>query len=247
MTQYDVRGLWLLAIIGAEALTIFVGPLAGMIVYLVLLVLLAVGASLVRTDPVHRFYLALGLVPLIRIVSLSMPLSDLSPLYSHLIMAVPILIGAAAVAVALRMRPADIGLAVHGIPLQVLVALLGVAIGLADYLILKPEPLIDALTWRSVLLPALALLVAGGFVEGLVFRGVLQGAAEASQDGGWIYVALVSAVLQMGHRSILHMVLAVGMALVYGWTVKRTGSILGVCLSQGIVNICLYLVFPFVY
>ena len=43
------------------------------------------------------------------------------------------------------------------------------------------------------------------------------------------------------------MVLALAMALVYGWTVKRTGSILGVCLSQGIANICLYLVFPFVY
>jgi membrane protease YdiL (CAAX protease family) len=247
LTQYDVRGLWLLSIIGAEALTIFVNPLGGMIVYLLLLLLLATGASLVRKDPIHRFYLALGLVPLIRIVNLSMPLSDVSPVYSYLIMAVPIVIGAAAVAMALRMRPADIGLAVHGIPLQILVALLGVAIGYADYLILKPEPLIDALTFRSVLLPALVLLAVAGFVEGLVFRGVLQGAAEASPGVGWIYVALVSTVLQMGQRSILHMALAVGMALAYGWTVKRTGSILGVCLSQGVAAICLYLVFPFVF
>ncbi len=246
MTQYDVRGLWLLAIAGAEAVTIFASPLAGMILYLVLLLMLIAGGSLVRTSPVHRFYLALGLVPLIRIVSLSLPLSDLATVYSYAIMAVHVDIGAVVVSLANRITAAEIGLTAGGLRLQALVALAGVPIGLIDYLVLKPEPLIETLTWSSVVLPAVVLLTAAGFVENLVFRGVLQAAAESAPGGGWVYVALVSVVLQMGHRSAPHMVLALMVALLYGWTVKRTGSILGVCLSQGAAAIALYLVFPFV-
>lgn len=247
MTRYDVRGLWLLAIAGAEALTVFVDPLWGIICYLALLLVLIIGTSLVRMYPVHRYYLALGLVPLIRIVSLSMPLAEISLVYWYLIMAIPILVGVFAVTVALKLQPAEIGLTARAIGLQTVVAVLGILIGLADYFILKPEPLIQALTWRNVLVPALILLIATGFVEELVFRGVLQRAAETLRDGGWVYVAVLSSVLQMGQRSVLHWLLALGVALLYGWIVKKTGSILGVSLSHGIVNVCLYLVFPFVF
>lgn len=247
MTRHDVRALWLLAIVGAEALTVFVGPVWGMIAYLSLLLLLITGASLVKATPAHRFYLALGLVPLIRIVALSMPLSGTPTVYAYLIKASPILIGAMTVAMALGLRPGEIGLTARRLPQQVPVVLLGVAIGLADYLILKPEPLIGALTWQSALPPALVLLVAAGFVENLVFRGILQRVADDSLDMGWVYVALISVVPQMGHRSAPHLALALGMALAYGWTVRRTGSILGVCLSQGVAAICVYLVFPFVF
>jgi len=35
-------------------------------------------------------------------------------------------------------------------------------------------------------------------------------------------------------------------ALLYGWVVRRTGSIIGVSVSHGITNITLFLLIPFI-
>lgn len=247
MIALAVPAIYLGAILCAELLTVFVTPLGGIICYLFILLLLIVNSTMARMYPAHRFYLALGLVPLIRIASLAMPLSEVSQVYWYLIMAIPVVVGAVAVAAVLKMRPAEIGLTGRAIGVQVLVAFFGITIALVDHWILKPEPLIEALTWHDAVVPALILLAATGFAEELAFRGVLQRGAVALGAWGWVYVAVVSSVLHIGQHSVLHWLLALGMAFLFGWIVKRTGSILGVSLAHGLANVCLYLVFPFVF
>lgn len=247
MTRLDVRGLWLLVILLAEALTVFAGPIWGIIAYFLLLFFIILGASAVKDSPANLFYVALGLVPLIRITNLSLPVADLSPWYAYLITAIPILVGVVAVAITLRLKPADLGLTARELPLQVLIAMMGIGLGILDYLVIKPEPMTDTLSVRSILFPALILLVAIGFVEELVFRGVLQRCAQALGIGGWIYVALIATVLQLGYRSPWHALLALATALLYGWIVKKTGSISGIAVSHGLASICLYLVAPHIF
>ena len=67
--------------------------------------------------------------------------------------------------------------------------------------------------------------------------------------GGWgiIYVSLLFAVLHIGFLSLIDVVFVLGVALFFGWVVKKTGSLLGVTLSHGITNILLYLVIPFFF
>jgi len=124
--------------------------------------------------------------------------------------------------------------------------LAGIAFGLVEYLILKPDPLIAALRWQDVIVPALILVVATGFVEELAFRGVMQRSAQVLGSWGWICIAVVFSLLQIGHLSALHWLFVLLVALFFGWIVKRTGSILGVSLSHGLINVCLFLIFPFV-
>ncbi|MBN2097974.1 MAG: CPBP family intramembrane metalloprotease [Dehalococcoidia bacterium] len=245
MIALAVPVLYLGAMLGAELLAMFVAPLGGIICYMVILVSLIVHSAVLKTSRTRDLYLALGMVPLVRIASIAIPATDVSLVYWYLIVAIPIVVSALTVAVVLKMRPSEVGLTNRAIGLQPLVAFVGIVIGLADYLILKPEPLTETLTWHEVLVPALILLAATGFAEELVFRGVLQRAALTLGSWGWVYVAVVFSVLQIGHHSVLHWLLALGMALLYGWIVKRTGSILGVSLAHGLVNIFLYLVFPF--
>ena len=238
--------IYLAAFAGAELVTAFVHPLWAIALHFALLFGLIVASVKASTQQYRGLFLALGLVPLIRIVSLSMPSANLSQSYWYLTMSFPLILGAFAVAWVLNRRSADIGLTVRAIPLQVFVAACGIAIGLLDYVVLKPDPFISALNWRDVALPALVLLFATGFVEEIIFRGVIQREAEALGSWGWVYTAVLSSVLQIGHRSVVHWMVAVGMALLFGWTVKRSGSILGVSLSHGLINIGLYLVFPFI-
>lgn len=265
--------IYLAALAGAEAVTALVGPVWGIIFHFAILFLLIVSSSaggehgiriyllrwrnesITLRDPYavdqghsHRLFLALGLAPLIRIVSLAMPLAEFSQIYWYLIIAIPLLAGIFAVIVTLDLRPRDIGLTADALPIQGLVALTGMGFGMVEYLILRPEPLILALRWQEVIVPALILLVATGFVEELAFRGVMQRASvQALGAWGWVYIAVLYSVLQIGHLSAMHCLFALAVALFFGFIVKRTGSLLGVSLSHGLINVCLYLIFPFVF
>lgn len=238
----------LAAIAAAETVTALVGPPSGIVFYFAILFVLLLGSAVVGKHLSHRLFLAVGLVPLIRILSLSMPLAEFSQVYWYLIISVPMLVGIFGVITALNLQPGEVGLTVGAIRLQGVVALTGILFGLVEYFILRPEPLILALRWQEIIVPVLVLLVATGLVEELAFRGVMQRASgEVLGPWGWVFVAALFTLVQIGHLSALHCLFVLPVALFFGWMVKRTGSILGVSLSHGLLNVGLYLIFPFVF
>ena len=238
--------MYLAAFAGAEVVTALVHPLWAIMLHFALLFGLIVTSAKAGKERPHGLFLALGLVPLIRIVSLSVPSADLWRPYWYLLASLPLIVGAFAIVRILNRSPVEIGLTIRAIPLQTVIVLCGIGIGVLDYVVLKPDAFISALSWRAVVPPALILVLATGFAEELIFRGVIQREAEVLGPWGWVYAAVLSSVLQIGHHSIGHWAVALAMALLFGWAVKRSGSILGVSLSHGLINIGLYLVFPFV-
>ena len=91
-------------------------------------------------------------------------------------------------------------------------------------------------------------MVCTGFVEELIFRGVLQrSAVEAFGWWGIIYVSLLFAVVHLIHQSLIDIAFVFVIAIFFGWVVKKTGSIFGVTLSHGIANIVLFLVAPLLF
>jgi membrane protease YdiL (CAAX protease family) len=143
-------------------------------------------------------------------------------------------------------RPRQVGLTSGFTPVQLGVGLTGLAFGILEYPILGPEPAITRFTWQAVWLPALIFMATTGFVEEFMFRGVMQQSAVQAL-GGWevVYVSLVFALLSMGFFSWVDVVFVLVVALFFGWVVKRTGSLLGVALSQGITNVVVYLIARF--
>jgi membrane protease YdiL (CAAX protease family) len=75
----------------------------------------------------------------------------------------------------------------------------------------------------------------------------MQKASGVLGEYGWVYIAITYAALQIGQRSFLHCLLALAAGLAFGWTVKKTGSITGVSLAHGLINIGLYLVLPYIF
>ena len=86
------------------------------------------------------------------------------------------------------------------------------------------------------------------FVVALIVRGVLLRAAVGAL-GGWgiVYVAVLVAILHLGFLSWVDIIFVFAIALFFGWVVKKTGSLLGVTLSHGIINIILFVVAPFLF
>ena len=239
--------IYLLVIAGAEAVTVFCVPLWGILCHITILIAIIVRSALVNRYLHERLMLPLALVPLLRVISLGMSLTDIPRVVSYHLSYTPLLVSAAVVVSVLRYDANDIGLNSKRLGMQLLVGASGILLGLAGYVILRPEPIIADFARLDVWLPALILLLFTGFAAEFVFRGVIQrGAIEAFGGWGIVYVSLLFAALYIGFLPITWWTaFAFVISLYFGWIAKATRSILGVALAHGICNIALYLIIPF--
>jgi membrane protease YdiL (CAAX protease family) len=247
--------VYLLAIVVAEVVTVIFQPVAGIACHTIILLAVVVDSALISTYSNSRLVLSLSLVPLIRIISLSLPLADIPQIWWYPIIYLPLLAAAVVVARLLDCKPKDIGLSFGLIPVQLVVGLLGLGFGIAEYFILvnlPAEPLIEPLvtepTWQATWLPALILMFSTGFIEEFIFRGVMQRTAVEA-FGGWgiVYVSFLFAILHIGFLSWIDVAFVFAIALFFGWVVKKTGSLFGVSLSHGITNIMLFIAAQFFF
>ncbi len=238
--------IYLMAIAIAEVITIGIHPIWGIVCHVLILVAVLIHASVTDEYFHQRLVLSLALVPLVRIISLSLPLVDIPQIWWYPIIYIPLLVAAIAAARIMGYRREDIGITIKLFPVQMVVMLAGLGGGLMEYFILRPEPRVAELSWQAAWLPALILLFTTGLVEEFIFRGVLQRAAVEA-FGGWgiVYVAVLFAILHLGFLSWVDLIFVFAIALFFGWVVKKTGSLLGVILSHGITNIMLFIVVQF--
>jgi membrane protease YdiL (CAAX protease family) len=252
--------LYLLAITVAETIVILLEPATGIVTssligiacHICILIVAIIDASLISKSLYARLVLSLSLIPIIRIVSLSLPLTGVSHIWQFPIIYLPLLAAAIVLIRLLDLKPKEIGINFGFVPVQLMIGLVGIGLGIVEYLILIPESLIAELTWQTAWLPALVLLISTGFVEELIFRGILQKTAiEVFGNWGIVYISYLFAILHIGWIgtgnpiSLLDVVFVFIVALFFGWIVKKTGSLLGVTLAHGITNIVLFIIAPF--
>jgi membrane protease YdiL (CAAX protease family) len=242
-----VASAYLVALGIAEALTTLIAPLAGMILHGLILITLLIHAALSTNDQLHRFLVVLALAPLIRLLSLTLPLIQFPPIYWYAVVGIPLYLAAFLCARSTGLTGHRIGLRLswRAIPTQLLIGISGLLLGYIEYLILRPEPLVADLSWAMVLLSALILLVFTGLLEEIIFRGMMQiSATQYLGRLGIIYVAILFTILHLGYRSLIDVIFVFAVGVVFGFIVHRTGSLAGVSLSHGLTNISLYLIFP---
>lgn len=192
--------------------------------------------------------LSLALAPLIRLISLSMPLTNFPFYLWYLIVGAPLFISAFFVARMADFKRKEIGLNLCRWPLQLVLSVIGIGLGLTEYLILRPNPLVPVFDFQHLWFPALILVIFTGLLEEVIFRGLMQRAFLPSL-GKWrglLYVSVLFGVLHLGYQSALDLVFVFAVAMIFGLIVEKTGSLLGVTIAHGLTNVTLFLVFPFV-
>ncbi len=237
--------IYLAAIAEAEWVVTYSDPNMGVIIYAIIFAALLLHSYLEKGLAAQRLLLSLSLAPLMRIIDVMIPMVSFYQLYRYILISIPLLIATVVVMRVLKMEAGEVRFTLRHIPAQVGVALAGIPLGLAGYLILRPQTLIIGLTWWDMVLPGLIFILCTGFVQELIFRGVMQRASEQVL-GKWgiLYISALFGILSMGQFSALNMLFMFGVALFFSWVVKRTGSLLGVMLAHGIMNVGLYLVVP---
>jgi hypothetical protein len=202
--------------------------------------------------PVQRVLTVLLFAPMIRLMSLSLPLIGFEMPIWWLTVSVPLFLS---VVVAVRVLNVSWKQTGHSLgygqwylalPLQLLIGGLGIVFGLTEYWILRPTPLVEPLTWATMWFPALVLLISTGYLEELLFRGVMQEVVKETV-GFWasnLFVSLIFAALHVGYASLSDYIFVFVASLILGYCFEKTGSLLGVTLAHGLTNILLFIVLP---
>ena len=242
---------YLLLVACAELLTIY-NPKAGIALHAVILftLLLHSGMESDKDKNLSTFLMALVLAPLIRILSLSMPFIHFSRISGFLLISIPIFVAIFTCMWVQGLRPKDIGLSLSKLkrtPIEAGVILLAIPIGIIEYLILKPAPLPGLGSGAADFIAASLIFIAcTGFLEELAFRGLLQYNAIKLMNRGWgiLFVSTIFGVLHVGNLALLDCVLAFSIGVLFSVVREKTGSIYGISVSHGSINIILFLIAP---
>lgn len=241
-----VAGAYIAAIAGAEIVSAFLGPHLGIICDGVLLILLlghylmlnsadSPGDRLATTQ-LGQALAVLSLLPLLRILSLTMPAKSIPEVYWNALIGVPLLIAAVLTVRLLNWRPGDIGLTLRSWWMQPLIALSGIPLSVAAYVAIRPAPPASEFEWPNAAIGAAILIIFGGFMEEFLFRGLLQRVA-GEIFGRWsiVLTSLLFAMMFVGSRSAPEVALMGLIGLFFSWCVERTGSIWGVVLTHALI------------
>jgi membrane protease YdiL (CAAX protease family) len=242
---------YLLLLTAAEAVTTYVDAGIGMTLHAVMLILLLVHSALLSGSPLQPMLYALLLTPLIRLLSLSLPLNQFPVISWYLIVSLPLF---AAAFVVMRLMGYSMGqvgfrIRLRAIPFEIIVIVFGLFFGIVEYLILSPDQIITwegANRWQDLIFPALMIIIGTGFMEELIFRGIIQQSAEKLFGKGIaiIYAAVIFAILHIGWQSAVDVLFVFIAGAFWGWVFSHTRSIIGISLSHGLTNIILFLVLP---
>ncbi len=215
---------------------------------LILFALLIHSTLSLTTDPeFSKLLMVLILAPLIRILSLSMPLAHFSYISWFAIISIPIYIAIFTCMYIQRIKPRDVALALPSLKhlhFELAVIIFAVPFGILEYCVLKPGIIVE-LSFEALLVPALIMITCTGFLEELAFRGLMQ--YHATRTMGFYGIVFISAVfgaLHIGNLSVLDVLLAASVGFLFSLVVRKTGSIFGVTISHGLINIVLFLIAP---
>jgi len=247
--EFVVPGLLLAGVTAAELVTAMVDAKLGLVCHSFLLALFVMMGAMTESPSRRELYWSLTLAPLIRIGSLSLPLARMPLMSWYPLIGVPIYTGAFVTARKLGYTWGNLGLRidVDQLPKQLALIPLGFVLGLGEYLIFRPAPLVERFTFADLAIPGLILLFFTGFEEELIFRALMQRAAlRCLGRWGLVYVNLVFAVLHIGYLSVLDVIFVFLVGFLFSLFALRTRSIFGVTLAHGAINIALFLIFPFI-
>jgi len=238
--------LYVIFISIGEITVSLINPIYGLIIHSIILLSLLILASLWYVNPSSNMFLSLSLAPLTRILSLSIPLTYF-PKYSwYSVVGATVFAAALTVIRVSGLSLTDIGITMRKPLIQVGVALTGIPFGVVEYYILRPEPLATNLSTIQLILLAATLIFFTGFVEELVFRGIIQPCTMKAigEREGLIGVTMLSTSLHIGWLSIPDIIFVFSIGLFFAICFLKTGSLIGVSLSHGITNVTLFLIMP---
>ncbi len=246
--RFFISATYLILVACAELLTVY-NAKYGMAFHALILFALLIHSSLTATtdDEFSKLLMVLIFAPLIRILSLSMPLAHFSYISWFAIISIPVYIAIFTCMYIQHLRIKDIALTLprlKHLPIELAVILFAIPFGILEYYVLKPGIIVEP-SFEALITPSLIMILCTGILEELAFRGLMQYHATRTMGFyGIIFISALFGALHIGNLSFIDVLLAASISFIYSVVVRKTGSIYGVSISHGLINIFLFLIAP---
>jgi membrane protease YdiL (CAAX protease family) len=242
---------WLIVlfIVSAEIIFTFVSISIGAIIYLTILISLLIIALIKNQEPCHPLYSALILIPLIRIISVSLPMTGIPEVYGIVAVSVPLFITGVMVVKNVGITPTVMGFRICILPKQLLIALLGLPLGLIEFCIIRLDIKNISIAPEEIIMWVFALIICVGLLEEFIFRGILFNVADQllGNNKAICFTSLLYAALTISSKSLLNVIYMFLISMLFCRIFIWKKSIIGISLAHGILNITCYLICPLIF
>jgi membrane protease YdiL (CAAX protease family) len=236
-----------LSIIFAELL-IFSGRMGAAVwVHIVTLIALSLSNILIRDPEIYKLHQALMLLPVLRLINLSMPIFYETTLYTFVFIYGPLAIPLAVIIMHQRHSLEQIGITrKHIIPYMLLSVPLGFLLGLGEYLTIRAEYLIPDLSFINLLKLTIIMVFFVGLVEELIFRSVLQTRFEKAFGvrEALLITSLLFGLMHSGYGTYQEIFYTCFVGFIMGLAFHKTKSLPFIAVLHGFVNVFLFGVLP---
>ena len=234
------------ALIAAEAVTVRGGVVLGTLCQALIVLALLNHYVWLGPAPGRKALFVLVLAPLLRILSVTISIKQIPPIYWFVLTGLPLVLSAVWTVRLLGVPWSGLGLRLRSWPWQCLVACSGIPLGAVGFMVEHPRALIPALDWRDLVVGAMILTVFVGFTEELIFRGLLQQVMiDVFGPAGLLWSTVIYTSLYVSSLSWSYVLFIGLVSLFFGWCVQRTGSLWGVVAAHSALAVGMVCVWPF--
>ncbi|WP_235283304.1 CPBP family intramembrane glutamic endopeptidase [Methanosarcina sp. 2.H.A.1B.4] len=201
----------------------------------------------IKDPEVHKIHQALMLLPVLRLINLSMPIFYDTTLYTFVFIYGPLAIPVAVIVLHQRDSLEQIGITLkHIIPYMILSVPMGLILGLGEYLTIRTGYLIPDLTFINLLKLTIVMVFFVGLVEEVIFRSILQTRLE-NAHGMWaalIISSLLFGLMHSGYGTIQEILYTGFVGFIMGLAFHKTKSLPFIAVLHGFVNVFLFGILP---
>jgi len=234
--------------ISLAELLIFSGRM-GAAVWIHIFTLIALSLSnIVLKDPeIHKIYQAFMLLPVLRLINLSMPIFFNTTLYTFVFIYGPLAIPVAVIVLHQRDSLEQIGITLkHIVPYMFLSVPLGFLLGFGEYLTIRTGYLIPDLTFTNLFKLIIVMVFFVGLIEELIFRSILQTRLENALSiwEALLVTSVLFGLMHSGYGTIQEILYTGFVGFIMGLAFYKTKSLPFIAVLHGFVNVFLFGILP---
>lgn len=237
----------ILAVAFAELMIYFGRTIEAMEIHAVLLLGLSLSILYIKDDGLEKTYQAFILLPILRLVNLSMPAFYEVTLYLFVfiygLLTIPVTIALTHQGFTREQLGVSFKRMGIYIPLSII---MGFLLGTGEYLIIETNYLIPDISISSLLILTLVMVFLVGLIEEIIFRSILQNRLEAflGSRGGLLITSILFGLMHSGYGNIVEIFYAFFVGFIIGYMFYRTRSLPLVAMIHGFINVFLFGVIP---
>jgi membrane protease YdiL (CAAX protease family) len=234
-------------IIIAEILLYLKQPYYSILLHVMTVIGLALSTSSLKSNTVKKAFQALMLLPILRLLNMSMPVFYDIMLYSLVFIYAPMFISLYLIIKHQMFTKKQLGIRFKMFGLYAILGLvLGIALAEGEYRIITTEYMIPDLSIVNIIGLSIVMIFFVALIEELIFRSILQTRLEESFGmlPGLIVTSILFGIMHSGYGNPYEILLTAGVGLLLGYLFQRTRNLPFIVMTHGFTNIFLFGIIP---